>query len=276
MVFSIVAESIQQFCQAAIFISSHISSESIVNFLNSVGLTNIFFLIPFYRNEKSIYAKMHSLNINIMFAAESFAIQMHIFVFFEMIFMMKNPIGSATLRIKIYNTISFAVSIFLFTINLLIGEKHDEYTYKSIVENERMMVYCNFSLFLIMVFLGFLNIIYTLKRLGCKSFFKQTYYNKFLFGQIFMMLTYYTCLTPLKIISFNYALKGDFRIRDSFVIFALLAHSLLGFIQFLTRVLETNFYNMIWRCCKKTFCFWKKDLNSRNSSIDDNKEDVRK
>lgn len=274
MVFSIIAESIQQFCQAVIFFSPHLLNDKIVKGLNQIGTANIFFFLPFYKSEQNTFERMFSLNINIMFAAESFSIVANIFMFFETIFMMKNPVGSPSLRKKIYTAIAFIMSAIIFLINFLFGVYHQHYSYKSVIKDEKIMVYCNFCLFLVMVFFGILNMIYTLKRLGCKSFFKQTYYNKFLLTQIIMMLTYYICLTPLKIISFNFALGTTYLMTDFLIDFALLAHSLLGVIQFLTRVLETNFYNVIWKFLKKMICCCQKSGHSRDLSLDVNKEDI--
>lgn len=273
MVYSIIAESIQQFCQAVIFFSHHLRSDYIINGLNQIGNGNLFFMLPIFKNDLSIFEKMFTLNINIMFAAESFSIVMNIFMFFETIFMMKNPVGSPSLRNKVYCSSAFIVSLAILSTKLIWGQYHQNYSYKTIIENEKIMVYSNFCLFLLMVLLGILNMVYTLKRLGCKSFFKQTYYNKYLLAQIVMMFTYYTCLTPLKFISFNFAIGNGDWIPVFLINVALLAHSVLGVIQFLTRVLETNFYSMIWKCLKKTFCCCRKTELSRES-IDDHKEDI--
>lgn len=256
--FSIYAEAFQQFTQAVVF--GNISFGSKVKyFFEKIGEANMFLQIPF-GNVNSTYEKMITLNISLMFTTEAYALMMHIFVFFELIFMMQNPIGSASLRIKIYNLVSFICSLLIFIIMMIIKKEHVGYSYKSIVECDYQVVLVIFGMFLIMALFGILNIIYTIRRLGCKTFVKQTYYNKFLFGQIIMMFTYYLCICPLKIVAFIYALNLDFELASWFVESALIMYSLLGLVQFLSRILETNFYNILGRCLKKMFCFWRKDV----------------
>lgn len=276
LIMCIYAEAIQQFCQAVIFIYA-IKPIFLSNFFNIIADYNMFLHIPlnskFFSKNKQINSnikiyKMYSINIALLFSSEAFSLLMHIFIYFELIFMLQNPIGSASLRVKIYSITSYLVSTSIIVGILYLYDYFLEaYTYKKIFEALYPFVFVNFILFVFMVILGILNILYTIRRLGCKNFLTQTYYNKFLLGQIIMMFTYYLCLTPLKIISFMFSYYNNITIHPMFVKLSLVLYSALGIVQFLSRVLETNFYSLIRRIILKIFCFCKKKTRlSRNLS----------
>jgi len=272
LIITVYAEGYQHFCQAIVF-GNQLWNKYTNNFINDISEYNVLLLIPFW-NLKNKHDKMYRINALMIFATESFSFLMHIFLHFELILMLKNPIGSDTMRKKIYITISCLGCIIVFFLPIIFNEAtiSSEDTFLFIIKTLKSSVIANFALFSFSVFLGLMNIFFTIKRLGFKTFFKQTLYNKFLFGQIIMTLTYYSCLTCFKFISLSCAIGLNIQFSNTFIIVSIMLYSSLGLVQFFTRVLETNFYNMIGRLIKRIFCCKKDDLNE--SSLNDSKDNV--
>lgn len=268
LVYGIIAEGFQHFCQAIIF-GNQILNQYTKPIINEVGNYNVILLLPIYIRPENI-DKLFRINVYIMFAAESFSLMMHICLYIELIYIMKNPIGSTSLRMKTYKFVGIliAISIYLTSAIFIDAELCSCFSFLAIIKSQKLLVMINFCLFSCSIVLGVFNILFTLRRLGCKTFFKQTFYNKFLLGQIIMMFTYYACLTPFKIISFIITTEVDIPINPTLLKYSIITFSCLGIVQFATRVLETNLYSLLGKLLKRIF-FCCRNENSLNDTKDD-------
>ena len=259
---SIYAEGFLHIGMATIYITKKYEEKSfyVIELISKYNVLLLFSKI----NTRNVFI----INCSLFFSMLYFSILINLFMYLEFILLLKNPIDSSSFRTKMYNIISFIISLVIF-----IYETQEVYENKIDVQNIfsgsafttilMMAIYC------IMVIFCIISMIYTIKRLGNKKFLKFGSYNTFLFRQISMHFIYFLCYTPFQILIISWGTQIDF-LPDWYYNFALLAYSSLGFIQFFFRVSDTKFYKIIWHFIKKIFfCCNKNNLtNESDSSLD--------
>jgi hypothetical protein len=238
-------------------------TEKFDDVFETIGQFNV--LKHIFRPEK-FYFLCLSINSALFFTTFIYTTLMHVFIFFELILMLMNPIGSASFRTNIYYIVSALFGAVTFFLH--VGDDYiNSVDLKDISKENPKTAVVIFSLFLVMTVLSVVHLSYSYKRLG-KKFMKQGLYMKFLIKQLVMCITYFLCFAPFQIVMFCQAIKKKDILPEWLDEVALILFSLLGFIQFFFRVSDTNFYNVVWRCVVRNVCFWKrKDTNE--SSIDE-------
>ena len=199
---------------------------------------------------------------------------MHISIFFEQIFMLRNPISSAKVRTNFYLISSSLISLLIFFAHFYFktGEFYDlrQIAYYCYVST----IYI-FALYIIMTFLCILNLFYSCKRLGFKKFLLFGSYNNFLIRQFLSAFLYILCYTPFQFSMFNIAIKYKMNIPLWLDEVGLILFSGLGFSHFFFRVSDTKFYTILGRCLKKTICCKSdKDLNDSSKDFSKNKNSL--
>lgn len=260
----LLAEISQHFCQSIIFLNEliYIKFKDSFQFISKLNFFVYLDIIDLDNSFKFAY----NINVNIMFASTGFSFLIQIFYYLEQILTMKNPIGISSLRRRIYVFVGIVVFLLIFIFPLLISkEKFDDFEgFLNIIKENKERISINFILYALSITLGAINQIYTIKRLGFKTFFQQSLYNKFVLGQILMMITYYICMSPFTILAviFSFNIIPITELKLLLKVFLIL-YSCLGIVQFFTRILETNVYNHFKYILKKIFCF--KSYENRES-----------
>lgn len=266
---TIYAEGCHYFCLSVLFGEELVRNSGLGSLIIQIAKGNIFFL--YEQDYYSLENHMFMINSTLIFATQTYTFIMHICIFIELILTLLYPIGKADIRIEGYLYISFIVSALIFFVNF--GKRLTN-NIDDIRLNFKYTIFFLTSLYLLMVFLGCLNIIVSIRRLGCKKFFKLTFYNKYLLQESLMTSSYFILTSTYIALLFGIVYYNKTIYPHWFVCLSMAMYFSVGIVQFFFRVLDSSFYSKIRRFLKsKIFCcFFNNQLGE--TTIDKSREDV--
>lgn len=190
---------------------------------------------------------------------EAFSIILNFFICLETILVLKNPIAMSKGRIKIYFILSSFIGIFNFVIDIILYHNYSE------IFASRIPVIINIALFLAFGVISFISFLYLMARFCVGRSLLANLKNIFVVRHSLYVGTYFALLLPNKINGLLYK-SDDENFR--FIQFELseMCSVIIGFVMFLIRASETNFYS-------KLFCrYQNKKKNNLDQSIETGNE----
>lgn len=237
-------------------------------------LGNFNILLWFEKENSDSFENLLTLNTSVFLSALLATLLLQLFIFFEFIYMLKNPIGSASFRTNVYYLVTYisAFIIFIFHLN---GNLEDKLDIRKIAEKNTTAILILFSAFILMSCFCFFHLIYSCKRLGFKKFLKMGIYGQFLFKQSLMCLSYMICYIPFFLTIFSSAINYTYKLPEWFEYTGLCLFCSIGMTQFAIRAYDTNFFKLIKKFFVNNLCCCFKDKVNDTTIDEKSKEGVR-
>ena len=234
--------------------------------VSSFGFFTKYNFFTFFNKEQSkIIERMLQFNTSILLSSHVYSYLMHIFIFIELVFLFKYPMGNASLRSYFYRLFTWCITLICFGMNLrfdVVSRNLEE-----LVKNFPYTYILISVLFVLMLLSSKLSLFYSIKRLGCKNIFSLSYYNKFIVQQSIMTMSYFILIIPFHISVLLMLLYGDEYKSNVFLCISKFLFSSVGFIQFFGRIIETNALKQLKKLFRTIFFCFKKNENLLDSSI---------
>jgi hypothetical protein len=185
-------------------------------------------------------------NGSIYYGSEAFSNLLNIFICVEIILILKNPIVQVKNRLKFYFTFA---SITGLTVFLLASFTIPDTSQPDSLNNifyARISIAINLGIYLLFVLVGLISIFYLIYRFCLGKTLLQNLRNIFVIRHCIYVAIYIMCMLPNKINVFMVLLGYE---PNFYLKFSIHLNLFMGFVMFLIRASETNFYNKIFCKC---------------------------
>lgn len=247
----ILSEAFMYYSYGVIFFSA-------LFFSDVKGMFDIFLefnIFTAFADPDKVKKNMLIYNVSLLLSAFMFNLVSHCFIFLEIIMVMRYPMGNEKMRYRVYFSICTILSILTFIVSY--STSYPCFEMYCIAKDHEVITKILFSIYLISLILAFVNLFFSIRRLGCKNIFKLGYYDKFLVQEIIMTLTYFSLISPYIILCFIISIVGQSPFSPLIDKICSVSFLSLGIIQFFSRLLETNSYSSFkeniqyYLCCKR-------------------------
>lgn len=270
----ILSEAFMYYSYGVIFFSA-------LFFSNVKGMFDIFLefnIFTAFSDPEKVKNNMLVYNVALLLGSFMFNLISHCFIFLEIIMIMRYPMGNEKLRYRIYFSVCIVSAIITFIVSY--STSHPCFDMFCIAKDHEVITKILFSIYVLSMLLAFINLFFSIRRLGCKNIFKLGYYDKFLLQEIIMTLAYFCLVSPYIILCLLISIQGKSPFSPVIDQICCISFLSLGTIQFFSRLLETNSYSSLkeniqyYVCCKRVKKSSNKELE-KECSLENIPESVR-
>jgi hypothetical protein len=232
-----------------IFVFAEMFSVSAGENIHSLIFDTFKFLTFNFRKDDLECKELKYSNISAYYGNQAFSVVLNIFICLEVILILKNPISQLKSRLKPYFFISTFTGLTVFFITFFTAGKKLSSKENPLSDLFYTIPICiNLFIFLIFLIISIISMMYLFIRFCIGKPLLQNLKNFFVIRHFIYVILYIICMIPNKVNEVLFVISEKDSNNFIFLEYGIILNTFMGFIMFLIRVTETNFYS-------KLFCY---------------------